>query len=414
MIEHGNKARYAGRKRYTRSDGSGGSGSWSSDFLRCVLCSAWDLGSVLPLWLESRGLSASSVGVILATGFWTQVAFEPLIGRVADRTPRFRSLIFASLTIAVGGYILFSWASALWGYVLLAAVVGATFPVVLPLLESLAVRSATREGVNYGRLRLWGSLAFVAASLAVGRALEATGSSWIIIFLIASLSLTALASRVLPSLPTERTMRHHASPRRLGQHYAWFVVAACLAQASHATFYGFSSIHWRSMGHSETWIGGFWAIGVAAEVLLFLAPPLIVRRSDPIALVAIGAVGGIVRWTVLMWATHAAVILAAQTLHAVSFGVTQPRHDEVHGNAGSGTSFVDRDGDLHRKPCRPRHGRAAASGRRRVRRLWRRRFPHVHGGELRGALCCARGRRKTGRNWVPLSSRKASAPESLA
>ena len=275
-----------------------------------------------PLWLESRGLSASSVGVVLATGFWTQVASEPLIGRMADRTPRLRSLILFLLITAVTGYALFSYASALWMYLLLAAVVGATFPVILPLLESLAVRSAAREGVSYSRLRLWGSIAFVAASLGVGKLIEATDSSWIVLFLIASLLATALASRVLPALPRERRTRPGSSPRGLGRQYTWFIVAACLAQASHATYYGFSSIHWRAMGHSEAWIGGFWAMGVAAEVVLFMAPPLLIRRLDPLALVAVGAVGGIVRWTALIWATDASMILVVQTLHAVSFGVT--------------------------------------------------------------------------------------------
>ena len=275
-----------------------------------------------PLWLESRGLSASAVGVLLAIGFWTQVAVEPLIGRASDRWGRASRLISVLLFAAIVGYSLFVVTDGFWIYAALAAWVGATFPVVLPLIESLSVRYARRSGRSYGRLRLWGSLAFVAVSLGAGRLVEVTDSSTVVFALIVLLGVAALASHLLPAVPTSSRAKRTRSIRALGGRFALFVFTACLVQASHATYYGFSSIHWSDLGYGETWIGGFWALAVVAEVALFFANPSFIRRFDPTVLVALGAAGGCVRWTALTWADGTVVILLIQTMHAVSFGVT--------------------------------------------------------------------------------------------
>jgi PPP family 3-phenylpropionic acid transporter len=100
------------------------------------------------------------------------------------------------------------------------------------------------------------------------------------------------------------------------------VVATSLIQASHAVYYGFSTIHWQSEGYSGTTIGALWAIGVIAEIVLFAVSARLPDAIEPITLLMVGAVGAAVRWAVMAFDPPVAVLPLAQCLHALSFGAT--------------------------------------------------------------------------------------------
>ncbi len=100
------------------------------------------------------------------------------------------------------------------------------------------------------------------------------------------------------------------------------VVSASALQASHQLYYGFGSLYWRELGISDTIIGVLWAEGVVAEIVLFWYGAPIVARLGPLGLLALGGIGGVVRWSLmgLMPGLAAAVLL--QPLHALTFGAS--------------------------------------------------------------------------------------------
>jgi PPP family 3-phenylpropionic acid transporter len=102
--------------------------------------------------------------------------------------------------------------------------------------------------------------------------------------------------------------------------FVLFVATASLLQASHAVYNGFSSLHWRAAGISETVIGELWAEGVIAEVLLFSVSGFFVARLGPIGLLMLAGICGVVRWTVLAQTTDMTALVVIQLLHAITFG----------------------------------------------------------------------------------------------
>ncbi len=79
---------------------------------------------------------------------------------------------------------------------------------------------------------------------------------------------------------------------------AFLAIAAAgsLIQASHAAYYGFSTLDWSAKGFDGVTIGVLWALGVAAEIVLFAFAARLPARFGPVTLILIGAAGGIVRW----------------------------------------------------------------------------------------------------------------------
>jgi PPP family 3-phenylpropionic acid transporter len=100
------------------------------------------------------------------------------------------------------------------------------------------------------------------------------------------------------------------------------LIACSLVQASHALYYGFSTIDWTTKGLSDTAIGSLWALGVIAEILLFAASGFLSELITPLAFVVIGAGGATVRWGVMAFDPPLILLPALQCLHALSFTST--------------------------------------------------------------------------------------------
>jgi MFS transporter, PPP family, 3-phenylpropionic acid transporter len=228
-------------------------------------------------------------------------------------------LVLAAATLAA--FALFGIAESFPALLLLSAITGVTFAAILPLGEALALAEAKTAGIGYARVRLWGSIAFIFATLGCGLLLERTGAAAVLVLILITLSLMLLACGALPRArpgASDTTPHLAALWRRPG--FVRFAVAASLLHASHAVYYGFATIHWRDAGISEAMIGWLWAEGVIAEILLFLWAGGVVERAGPRRVLLIASILTAARWTVSGLSVDLPVLILIQTLHAASFG----------------------------------------------------------------------------------------------
>jgi PPP family 3-phenylpropionic acid transporter len=275
-----------------------------------------------PFWLEeARGLDPVSIGVLLAAMTWPKVVTNIAIPRVADRLGRRRDVMLMLAGATLLAFALFGIAGSFPALLLLSAITGITLAAILPLGEALALAEAKAAGVGYARVRLWGSVAFILATLACGLLLERAGVSTVLILILMALALLLLACNALPQAPYAATaaVPHLAALwRRPG--FMRFALAASLLHASHAVYYGFATIHWRNAGIGEATIGWLWAEGVIAEILLFLWAGGIVERAGPPGVLLIAGILTAARWTASGLSVDLPVLVMAQTLHGASFG----------------------------------------------------------------------------------------------
>jgi PPP family 3-phenylpropionic acid transporter len=86
--------------------------------------------------------------------------------------------------------------------------------------------------------------------------------------------------------------------------------------------YGFFSLHAQSLGYSKTAIGALWTLGVVAEIGVFLAWSRLARRWSLRLLLIAGFACAVARFLAIGWGAHLpALLVAAQLLHAATFGV---------------------------------------------------------------------------------------------
>ena len=275
-----------------------------------------------PVWLESRGLGATEIGYVLAAAFWPRIVTTLLIPSVADRLGERRRPMILLTAVTLAGLALFALAQEFWPLLLLSALTGASWAPILPLGEAVALDKAQRRDLDYGRIRLWGSIAFILAAIGIGEWVEHAGPSIILWSIAATLACLLVACILLPAGRPRARATGAADFRRLVRRpeFLAFVAAAGLIQVSHALYYGFATLYWRAAGQGELVIGLLWAEGVVAEVALFAGAGKLMRQCDPVRLLTLAGALTMVRWALTALSTDLAVLVPAQALHAASFG----------------------------------------------------------------------------------------------
>jgi PPP family 3-phenylpropionic acid transporter len=284
----------------------------------------------MPVWLNALGLDARVIGALLALPIAVRiVATAPLLSLI-DRGLSARRLIVAGSLALAATYALMPAGAAL-GWPVLAVLIGLNAVAGAPLVPSIdyltlaAVRASRR--LDYARIRMAGSIGFLAASIVGGALLDAFGERPAIPWLLTGLAVIAASTALVSGIVTPEAARPQAQARR--PHLPgilWLAVAAAAAiHSSHGAIYAFASIHWSTHGISAPWIGTLWAVGVASEIVLFATiDRLPAGWRTPFRLIGMGAVAALVRAIgMALFADHLGAVLVLQLLHGFTFGATQ-------------------------------------------------------------------------------------------
>lgn len=272
-----------------------------------------------PVWLESRGMGPVEIGLLFAVGRFARVISSPLIAYGADRlgTRRGPLLVLSGCTTVI--FLLYLACEAVWQYAVVAAAVGMAWGTIMPLGDSLAIVNTQTRNIDYGRVRLWGSISFILAAFAGGAMLEAAPEAAIFWVLLGSFVALFAVCALLPDTRVETEPIRMSGVWHLFRH-PLFMLCSALLQTSHLVVYNYGTLHWRAAGVSDGMIGLLWAIGVLAEVILFAIGARFVDRLGPGRLFLMAAGAGVLRWTVLAYSTTLPVLIVVQTLHAFTFG----------------------------------------------------------------------------------------------
>ncbi len=288
----------------------------------------------LPVWLAAKGLDAGAIGVVLAIPMVVRVFAIPLAARTADHYDALRTAIAIAAAAAVLGYGAVALAQGAAAIMAAFALASACYTPLMPLADAyafLGLRRRTADGEfprpglpAYGPVRLWGSAAFMAGSFGAGLLLDLIAPRDLIWLVVVAMMLAAAAAWVLVPLPASEAPargRSRSTPGLLRERaFLATAAAASLIQASHALYYGFSTLEWQAAGLGGGAIGALWALGVVAEIALFAVSARL--PITPETLLLIGAAGAVIRWSAMALDPPAPLLPLLQCLHGLSFGAT--------------------------------------------------------------------------------------------
>lgn len=276
-----------------------------------------------PVWLAAHGLTPTELGAVLAMNIVVRLFASPLTAHFADRLGERRRIIIIASGISLISFLFFYVAPGFWSLLLITMVNSTCWAPIVPLGDSLTMYVAYRQRLDYGRIRLWGSVAFIVCALGSGAVINKAEPELIFWLVYAAMAFQFLACFALPDArppPTPPRQGSPAWPLITSPLFVVFMLSAGLSQASHALLNGFATLHWQSLGLGDFAIGLLWSEGVTAEVLLFAVGAALLRRIGPTRMLLLGAGAATVRWLGNGFDPGLPALIVLQALHGLSFG----------------------------------------------------------------------------------------------
>jgi PPP family 3-phenylpropionic acid transporter len=280
------------------------------------------LTTYAPLYFAFHGVSAAEAGILMSLVQVMRIVGPTLWGWVADHTSR-RVLVLRMT--ALGALLAFSgiaFGSNFLQFFVAMVCLNLFTSAQAPLAEALMLAEMRGDTSRYGRVRLWGSLGFVAAVMAAGVLLDRLGVA----------ALPWLAGAVL-LLVLAQTLRIREAPRADGAHVAppllevmrkpaviAFFAQAALMVAAHTSLYAFYSLYLERAGYGKAVTGAMWSLGVLAEVVFFYFQAGVMRRAGVRAMMMASFAVAVLRFAAIGFGPGwLAVLVLAQLLHAFTF-----------------------------------------------------------------------------------------------
>ncbi len=285
------------------------------------------LGLIAPylgLYLSSQDFSLLEIGQLTSIFLLTKIVAPNVWGAIADRSQCRLALVRMGTLATFFGYLLFFAASGFWQVALSIMLFSFFWNAVLPQFEVITLHNLAEQRNRYSRIRLWGSLGFIASVAGAGWVIDVFGIGlfpWLLLLVIAVLMLCGFWRFDEPTSDNRSAACPPFRQELCRQPIILFFVACLFLQLSHGAYYTYFSIFLEDVGYSKTTIGLLWALGVLAEVVLFLTmhrwlDRTSVRRIMMLALFITG-----VRWLTTAWFVEQLwVLVLVQCCHAFSFG----------------------------------------------------------------------------------------------
>ena len=259
-------------------------------------------------------MSLFQISRIFAPNFW---------GWLADHTAKRTVWIQLNTVLGVLGFIAVFWAHGFWPMLFVMAALSLFTSSIMPLSESLTLAHLANTKGHYSRIRMWGSVGFIAASVVLGYVIDWAGISsllWAILMVQVVLFLLTFTLREVKVAP------HHtdnASVWNIIRNPAVIalLVGCALMVTAHGVLYNFYSIYLAEHGYSKAMIGLLWSVGVVCEIVVFMLMPKIMSRLSLKVILLISLALAVLRFAMIGVAVdNLFLLLIAQSLHAATFG----------------------------------------------------------------------------------------------
>lgn len=281
-----------------------------------------------PIWLATRGLTPEQIGLILSVPIFLRAFAGPWITGLADRYIAPRHLLALVSGLAGVGWLVLPLSSSFEVLLVLVALTVMVMLAPIPLGDVITL-DALRDhpSLVYGRLRVWGSVAFMLVTLVAGLVL-----SWLDVtimpvlmagfaFITTGVALWMQTGMFIPARHLETLTDGDGSSTRLPARLYILLLGLGLVGASNAVLNGFGPVLWVQQGILSWQIGVLSACSVIVEIVVFWRLGGSRQTDRAFRFLLIGGGAAVVRWFLMGLAPGVVGIGILQTLHALSFAL---------------------------------------------------------------------------------------------
>ena len=284
------------------------------------------VGAFVPYWglyLESEQFTPADIGILMSLFQISRIIAPNFWGWLADHTKQRVPWIKLTAFLGLIGFVAVFWAHGFWWLFFVMLSLSLFTSSTLPLSESLTLAHLATTNGHYSKIRMWGSLGFIVASVILGYMIDLYSIKVLLWFLLGVQMVMFGLTFKLP----EATVKPHAHD----QFSIWQVikqpaviallVGCAMMVSAHGVLYNFYSIYLAGHGYSKAAIGWLWAAGVVCEIGVFMLMPKIMARFSLKTIMLVSLVLAAIRFSMIgTLADSIGWLILAQCLHAFTFG----------------------------------------------------------------------------------------------
>lgn len=282
------------------------------------------MGIFLPyfnLYCYHLDFSGFQIGALSAIRSFALVLCPPIWGLMADRFRTRRPIYIFCNFISTVIWVFYFFTTDFWAMLVISGFYGIFYTPIISFLEAFTMDVLGKEKKSYGRIRAWGSIAFIVVVITLGKIIDLYSIEIILILIFTGSMFQAGISLKIPSITITKEKSFTPKVRVLLKRRAIvFLFCAFLMLVSHGTYYGFYSIHLENLGYGNTFIGICWALASIAEILVMIKSDIIFKHFSIDNVLVFSFMVATLRWFALFFATNPVAILFLQILHAVTYG----------------------------------------------------------------------------------------------
>ncbi len=273
------------------------------------------------LYFLSIGLNGAAIGALAALPPLILLAAGPLWGAVGDRFRIHRFLLPIAAIGPIVPVLLMTRTESFAALLVLVAWAALFVAPIVPLIDSAVLDLLPGTALSYGKVRVWGSLGFSAATWLMGLVLNRAGLHWLFYAYALMLGLSGLLAFGLPARRQSWQVSFRASLRQLLRNRALslFLIGSFLIGATLQAAYSFYPLYLLSLGGNPAWVGLGSALAAITETpVVFFSAVLFswigVRGSVLLSYVMFAA-----RWAILALVPAPVPALLTNAMHGVTF-----------------------------------------------------------------------------------------------
>lgn len=288
------------------------------------------LGALVPYWslyLKSFQYDAQTIGTLMALLHVSRIVAPNLWGWLADRSGKRVQIVRFGALMTVIVFVAMFWQNTAIGIGLVMLGFSFFWNAVLPQFEVITLKQLGGEKERYSRIRLWGSIGFIVTVLGIGALLDVITIKWLPWLMFGLMVLIWLNTLLIPNANLQTDLQTGQGGFReflkllLRPQVLAFFTICFLVQFGHGAYYTFYSVLMVDVGFSRSEVGMLWAIGVVAEVIVFIYMHWMLQHWGIRNIMLVSLLLCVIRWWLIgVIPDSLPLMIFAQTLHAATFG----------------------------------------------------------------------------------------------
>ncbi|WP_231512283.1 MFS transporter [Paucibacter sp. KBW04] len=283
-----------------------------------------------PLWYKELGLPVVAIGVLVSLQSWTRLFAPYAWGALADRTGKrvriIRYAALASFIVALGFLLPVHFGSLAVAIFLMFSFNAAIVPLTETVVAAqLTTASGGMDAKRYGRVRVWGSVGFLAAVVLMGWWFQHFGMqafAWTTLALLGAVVWAAWRLPLQPPVIHPHSDQPSPAIRAvlMEPRVRWFFAGIFLTVLAHSALYAFYSLYLDSLGYGKQTVGMLWAVSVVVEIIWFAFQGRMLERGSLHHWLLAAALLSVLRFGLTAaFGASLSILLLAQLSHALTF-----------------------------------------------------------------------------------------------